>query len=240
MKAIILCSTNGSVLSKTLEQSLYLRKKISAIVTDRPCGAEDIARFYGIDLVPLYSKTGEAFSDAICKAFSLTREDLIISFYTRLLKGRLLQQMKGRILNFHPSILPAFPGLGGFEDTLKSGARFMGATVHLVDEGMDTGLPVIQSARPIDPNLPVSVNRHKIFLDQCRMLLQVVRWFDAGRVRCQEDGVYIDGATFECGTYSPSIDDVEAQRMTIPHPVSPGTSKNEISGEKYNEVTSHY
>ncbi len=239
MKLIILCSTNGSVLSRTLEQSSYLRKKISAIVTDRPCGAEDVAHFYGITLVALHSKTGEAFSDAICKTFTLTKNDLIISFYTKLLKGKLLQQMNGRILNFHPSLLPAFPGLSGFEDTLKSGVRFMGATVHLVDEGMDTGPHVVQSARPVDPNLPVSVNRHKIFLDQCRMLLQVVKWFDAGRIRYEQNIVNVDGAKYAYGPYSPNLDDGEARSMSIPHPESFIRCESVTFEEPNNEITSH-
>ncbi|MDA1381029.1 formyltransferase family protein [Plesiomonas shigelloides subsp. oncorhynchi] len=73
---------------------------------------------------------------------------LFISFYTRLLSDVFLKAHPHRVINFHPSILPACPGMDGFGDTLKSGALFIGSTVHFIDEGMDTGKPILQAAFP--------------------------------------------------------------------------------------------
>lgn len=81
------------------------------------------------------------------------------------------------MINFHPSILPACPGMDGFGDTLKSGALFIGSTVHFIDEGMDTGKPILQAAFPRNPGESITKLRHRVFLQQVISLLQVVDWF---------------------------------------------------------------
>src|SRR5207247_10270305 len=69
--------------------------------------------------------------------------------YMRLLSGAFVKHFEGRLLNIHPSLLPAFPGLHAQRQALRYGVKVAGATVHLVDEGVDTGPVVLQAAVPV-------------------------------------------------------------------------------------------
>jgi phosphoribosylglycinamide formyltransferase-1 len=209
MKIAVIISTNGGVISKLLNYS-YFRNKVACFITDRKCGAIELADKYGIEVIYLPSKSGMEFSDKILGNIDVMKFDLIISFYTRLFKGELLKKVKYKLINMHPSILPACPGMHGFEDTVKSGARFVGATVHFVDEGIDTGFPIIQSARPFNPTLDINLVRHLVFIDQCKILLQAIRWFDDKRIVINEHGAYVTDASYEVSPYSPNLDFEEA------------------------------
>ena len=76
-------------------------------------------------------------------------EWIVLAGYMRLLKAPLLERFKGRILNIHPSLLPAFPGLEAWKQALVAKARLTGCTVHWVDAGMDTGTIIAQSEVPV-------------------------------------------------------------------------------------------
>ncbi|WP_299231242.1 formyltransferase family protein [uncultured Halomonas sp.] len=200
---VVLASSGGSVLDQALKVDAC-RQHIALVVCDRECGAVEVARRHGIAVEVLPCRTGSEFSDALYDYFLDKPEvDLFISSYSRLLSGLFLQKYRGRIINFHPAILPACPGLDGFGDTLKAGCKFIGATTHFVDEGMDTGRPILQAARPYDPELTDEENRERVFLQMCRMFVQVVAWFAAGRVDPQGR---VAGARYELSEFSPNLD----------------------------------
>jgi phosphoribosylglycinamide formyltransferase-1 len=79
-------------------------------------------------------------------------ELVCLAGFLRLVKRPLLEVFPSRILNIHPSLLPAFPGLESWKQALEAGAAVAGCTVHLVDEGMDTGPILLQEALPILPD----------------------------------------------------------------------------------------
>ena len=79
-------------------------------------------------------------------------ELVCLAGFLRLVKRPLLEVFPSRILNIHPSLLPAFPGLESWKQALEAGAAEAGCTVHLVDEGMDTGPILLQEALPILPD----------------------------------------------------------------------------------------
>lgn len=206
LKVVVIASTNGSVLGRLLEVP-YFRERIWMVVSDRPCGAIDKARKYGIVTIVEESQNSSDFSDFLLKRFENTPPDLFVSFYTRLFKGQFLVFAKDNLVNLHPSILPACPGVDGFGDTVKAGAKFIGATVHFVDEGVDTGYPVIQSAIPFNPGLDMAQNRHKIFVQQCQMLLQLFNWWETDRVGFDAAGrPVVSNAAYEAGVFSPNLD----------------------------------
>ncbi len=81
------------------------------------------------------------------------RVDLIVlAGFMRILKGRLVQEFAGRIVNIHPSLLPAFPGLNAWQQALEYGVKFSGCTVHFVDQGIDTGPIIGQKTVPVEQN----------------------------------------------------------------------------------------
>jgi phosphoribosylglycinamide formyltransferase-1 len=87
-------------------------------------------------------------ADVLCDAGV---ELLVLAGYMRMVKTPLLERFKGRIVNIHPSLLPAFPGLDAWRQALNAGVAWTGCTVHWVDVGMDTGAVLEQARVPVVP-----------------------------------------------------------------------------------------
>lgn len=95
--------------------------------------------------------------------------------FLRLVKAPLLEAFPERILNIHPSLLPAFPGLAAWKQALEAGAHEAGCTVHLVDGGMDTGPVILQESVPIFPgdtpeelHARIQVLEHRLYPEAVR------------------------------------------------------------------------
>lgn len=217
MRVAIVASTSGSVY-RTASLVPFVREKVAIVVSDRPCGALDAAEAFGHATRIIPHPGGLAFSDALRALLEANGIDLVVSFYTRLFVGPVLDAFEGRFVNFHPSILPACPGRDGFGDTIRAGARFIGSTVHMVDAGMDTGRPLLQASRPNDPTLLLSERRHSVFVQQCKSLVQTIRWFEEGRVHLDGEGVRVAGARFDPSEFSPNLDCAEAIGFDVPPP----------------------
>jgi phosphoribosylglycinamide formyltransferase 1 len=174
-------STGGAVLSQLLPLP-EVQAATLEVVSDRPCGFLDVARRFSTPAVLLPATSGSAFSALLHERHANRRDVLFVSFYTRLFNGEFLQAQAGRILNFHPSLLPAFKGMRGFEDTWASGATEMGSTVHWVDAGMDTGPIFMQQALPIDRSQPMAQARHQLFLLQVQQAQALVQCLSQGLI----------------------------------------------------------
>lgn len=216
IRVAIISSTMGSVMSCLLPLP-YFSQRVACVVTDRECGALDVASQYGIPATVIDTKDSLAFSNALADRFEHEHIDLFISFYKRLFRGRFVEQARGRLINMHPSILPACPGRDGFGDTVRAGARFIGATVHYIDHNLDTGCPIIQSACPFNPHESMHANRHKVFVHQCRMLLQVLHWCEQDRLHYDDQGrSHIRDAIYRIGEFAPALELPDAIALDIP------------------------
>ncbi len=205
-RLVFIGSTGGGVLSRVAGRRFVQALTLEA-VSDRDCGFLEVAASQGLPAVKLPAASGAAFSDLLCDRYAGQHDLVFLSFYTRLFSSRFVQQQAGRILNVHPSLLPAFPGMRGFEDTLASGSAFMGSTVHVVDAGIDTGPIVMQAALPLDRRLDVAVNRHRLFVAQVVSVLQLIRWLGDGRLVLGADGRWLlHGARHAAASYSPNLD----------------------------------
>jgi phosphoribosylglycinamide formyltransferase-1 len=211
----IVASTGGAVLGRLLQVPSF-RASIVTVVADRECGAIDKAASMGVPTAVLPSADGRGFSDALLAHFDEVGVDYAVLFYTRRLEGRLLELYRDRILNLHPSLLPAFKGLTAFDDALAAGVTITGATIHLIDEDLDAGKIVLQSAITVDPAVSRAELRHRLFVQQCKSLLQVVAWIRQGRLDAGGGHVTIAGASYADGEYSPALDDDEACSLEIP------------------------
>jgi len=105
--------------------------------------------------------------------------------YMRVVKAPLLTAFAGRIINVHPSLLPAFPGLKAWEQALAHGARITGCTVHLVDEGVDAGPIILQQPVPVFDNDTTESLHQRIQLAEHRLLPEAIRLFAAGKVQIE-------------------------------------------------------
>jgi len=110
--------------------------------------------------------------------------DLVcLAGYMRLLSPGFVREFPGRVLNVHPSLLPAFPGLEAPRQALEYGVKVSGATVHVVDEGLDSGPVVLQEAVPVLPGDGVPELAARILEAEHRIYPRAVRAFLEGRVR---------------------------------------------------------
>jgi phosphoribosylglycinamide formyltransferase-1 len=215
IRVAVLCSTGGAVFATTARESPYLRDRIALVVADRECGALEAAERLGYarDLLPWQGR--EPFGRSLAATLARHRIDLCVCFFTRLLDHDFVDAHAGRIVNFHPSLLPAFPGMHGFEDSLAFGARFVGSTVHFVDAGMDTGPPILQACCPCDLSAGVATLRHRVFVQQCKSLVQTVRWFEQGRIHIEGRRCQVDGANYAMGEFAPALDFDDAAYLRI-------------------------
>ena len=119
--------------------------------------------------------------------------DLVcLAGYMRLLSPVLIRAYPGRVLNVHPSLLPAFPGLDAQRQAWEHGVKVSGATVHLVDEGLDTGPIVLQEAVPVLPGDTPAALAARILEAEHRIYPEAVRLVLSGRL--QRDGRRLIGA----------------------------------------------
>jgi len=110
-----------------------------------------IAADFGIPAIPVphVGLTREAHEAKLLEALKPYKIDyLVLAGYMRLMTPKFLKAFENRVINIHPSLLPAFTGTHGYEDAYHYGVKVSGVTVHFVDEGLDTGPIIVQEAFP--------------------------------------------------------------------------------------------
>jgi phosphoribosylglycinamide formyltransferase-1 len=113
--------------------------------------------------------------------------------YMRLVSPVFVRAFPGRILNIHPALLPAFPGLDAQKQALEHGAKVSGATVHIVDEGLDSGPIVLQEAVPVLSNDTAESLSARILETEHRIYPRAVRLLLEGRYRLEGRRVIVEG-----------------------------------------------
>jgi phosphoribosylglycinamide formyltransferase 1 len=112
---------------------------------------------------------------------------VVLAGFMELLGGPFIRRFAGRIVNVHPSLLPAFPGVRAIEQALAYGVKLVGVTVHLVDEGVDTGPIVLQEAIECPYSRDIAEAEQRIHAVEHRLLPEAVRLFAQGRIRIDAD-----------------------------------------------------
>jgi phosphoribosylglycinamide formyltransferase 1 len=109
-------------------------------------------------------------------------ELVVLAGFMELLTPAFIRRFAGRIVNVHPALLPAFPGLGAIEQAVDHGVKVAGVTVHFVDEGVDSGPIVLQEAFELPYHPDISTIRDHFHEVEHRLLPRAVRLIAAGRV----------------------------------------------------------
>ncbi len=216
---VIVASTGGAVLGECLK-SPWLRSLVHSVVCDQPCGAAAKARELGVPLVIVAEPDGEKFCAQLQDYLQSHAIDFVLSFYTKFYSDKFRRAFADRVVNFHPSLLPAFKGNDAWEYVQAYGVRFAGSTVEFVHERMDEGKIILQAVCPWDDTRPAAFTRHRIFVQQCQSVLQVTRWLADGRVRTDGHRVTVGGATFGSPEFSPALDFPEALLFNCPAPAA--------------------
>ncbi|MGY4691138.1 phosphoribosylglycinamide formyltransferase [Salibacterium sp. K-3] len=186
MKLAVFASGSGSnfqAVADAVEEN-RLDAQIALLVCDKP-DAYVVKRAEALH-VPVFSfrpksyENKAAFERQIVEELERAGVDLLVlAGYMRLVGGTLLAAYPERIVNIHPSLLPAFPGLNAVEQAWEAGVKVTGVTVHEVDEGMDTGTILAQEPVAVKPtdslaslNKAVQAVEHRLYPDTIQFLLK--------------------------------------------------------------------
>jgi len=183
--AVILISGRGSNMRAIVEARTGLAVK--AVISNRADAAGLAwARSQGIATEVVdqrESATREAYDERLAAAIDRHAPDLVLlAGYMRILTDAFVRRYERRMLNIHPSLLPAFPGLHTHRKALAAGVKLHGATVHVVTPALDDGPIVIQGAVPVLAGDTEETLAARVLQVEHRIYPQAVRWFLEGRI----------------------------------------------------------
>lgn len=199
---VVLISGRGSNLQALLEAKLPGR--VSLVLSNRPEAAGlGIAQSHGVPTAVVDHRqyaSREAFDAALAERIDPYAPDLVVlAGFMRILTSGFVARYWRRLLNIHPSLLPAFPGLDTHRRALEAGVRIHGATVHFVTPELDFGPIVIQAAVPVLPEDDEHSLAARVLAQEHRIYPQAVRWFLEGRLNLVADGKVGLQAPFDPG-----------------------------------------
>ncbi len=166
--------------------------EIALVVSNRAQAAGlEKARKLGYETlcIPSQGRKREEYDGDVVKALQAHQVEIVcLAGFMRLLSSVFIQAFPNRILNIHPSLLPAFPGLDGQRQALEWGAKFSGCTVHLADESLDGGPIILQAVVPVLPDDTPETLSARILEEEHRIYPEAVRLLVEDRVRIEIDG----------------------------------------------------
>jgi len=185
----VLVSGSGTNLQALLDDPA-IGPHVVVVISDRPgVRALDRAAAAGVESVvvdPADHGDREAHTKAMVTEMDARGVDVVVSAgYMRILGPEAVERWRGRFLNVHPALLPAFPGMHGVADALAAGVKITGVTVHLVDEGVDSGPVVCQEAVEIRDDDTWDSLEERIHAAEHRQLPKAVRALMEGRLRME-------------------------------------------------------
>ena len=178
-RLVVLASGTGSLLASLLRTARgEYPGRVVAVGVDRDCPAVDVAKAADVPVfcVRLSDHPDRgAWDVAITEATAAYQPDLIVSAgFMKILGPRFLSCFMGRVLNTHPALLPAFPGVRAVPATLEYGVKVTGCTVHLVDTGTDTGPVLAQAVVPVLDDDDEASLHERIKVVERRLLAEVI------------------------------------------------------------------
>jgi phosphoribosylglycinamide formyltransferase-1 len=140
------------------------------------------------------------FDAALAEAIDRLAPDLLVlAGFMRILGDRFVRRYAGRLINIHPSLLPAFPGLHTHRRALAEGVRIHGCTVHFVTPDLDHGPVIVQAAVPVLDQDDEASLAARVLVQEHRIYLLAVRWFAEGRLRLRDGRVLLDAPQDDSG-----------------------------------------
>jgi phosphoribosylglycinamide formyltransferase-1 len=184
---VVLASGTGSLLASLLDAAVgHYPARVVAVGVDRDCRAVEIATAASVPAFKVRLADHEdrdTWDAALTEAVAAHSPDLIVSAgFMKILGPRFLSKFCGRILNTHPTLLPAFPGAHGVAEALAYGVKVTGCTVHLVDAGTDTGPILAQQSIPVLDDDDEETLHERIKVTERQLLVDVVAAVATGGV----------------------------------------------------------
>lgn len=194
-----LASGGGSNLQSIIDRCRdgSLDAEVVTVISNNPeAGALERANRAGIPSQCIDHRSygsREEFDRAVVAALQAAGVELVVlAGFMRLISGVFLEAFPGRIMNIHPALLPAFPGLHVQRKALEYGARFAGCTVHFVDGGVDTGPIIIQAVVSVLDDDTEETLMARILQQEHRIYPRAIQLFAEGRLRIEGRRVRLD------------------------------------------------
>lgn len=198
----VLASGRGSNFQSIIDQieSKRLNSEISLLITDNPSAfAIERAKKHGIEYLVIIPKEFRSKDEFFMKiAEELKKKDVglvVLAGFMRVVGKPLIDAFPNQIMNIHPALLPAFPGLHGQRQALEYGAKISGCTVHFVDKGIDTGPIIIQAAVPVFQDDTEDTLSERILRYEHKIYPKAIQLFSEGRIAVEGRKVKIKGYT---------------------------------------------
>lgn len=199
---VILISGQGSNMASLARACAEERwpARVAAVIASRE-SAPGLALARGLGLpaeaLPHASFDGRAAFDAALagRLDALGADLVVLAGFMRILTDDFVRRHEGRLVNIHPSLLPAFPGLDTHARALAAGVRVHGATVHLVTPALDHGPIVAQAAVPVYDGDDAQRLAARVLEAEHRLYPRALRWLVEDRVRVRDGRVEVDGVT---------------------------------------------
>ena len=213
IRAVVLISGRGSNLAALLAASLPV--EFAAVISNRP-QAEGLehARRRGIPAIALDHRghaDRAAFDAELIRHIDAYRPDVVVlAGYMRILTEGFVAHYADRLVNIHPSLLPAFPGLDTHRRALAEGVKIHGCTVHFVTDRVDHGPIIAQAAIPVLSDDTEAALAQRVLAQEHRLYPMALRWLAEGRIEI------VDGVARVSGEAS--------QALLVPAPGPHGTT----------------
>jgi phosphoribosylglycinamide formyltransferase-1 len=194
---VVLISGRGSNLQALLQAPLPGR--IAAVVSNEPAaGGLDIAKRAGVYTAVVHHRDfpdRDSFDRALAAGIDAHAPDLVVlAGFMRILTDWFVTRYAERLINIHPSLLPAFQGVHTHRRALAEGVRVHGATAHFVTPALDHGPIIVQAAVPVLQGDDEQALAARVLAQEHKILPQAARWFLEGRLRVVDGHVLVDGA----------------------------------------------
>ena len=201
IKIGVLVSGRGSNLQAIIDniENGSLSAELAVVISDQANAyALERARKHNIPAVPISSKgykgKREEYDALLVKELRTRNVDLVcLAGFMRIITLVMIKAFPNRILNIHPALLPAFPGLHVQKKALEHGVKFSGCTVHFVDEGMDTGPIIIQAAVPVLDNDTEDSLSERILKQEHKIYSRAIQLIAEERVAVKGRRVFVSG-----------------------------------------------
>jgi phosphoribosylglycinamide formyltransferase 1 len=198
-RVVVLVSGAGSNLAAILaahDDPAY-GARVVGVVSDKPgAGGLDLARAAGVAAVavePADFADRSAWDEGVAQAVDVFRPDLVVlAGFMRILGPAFVGRFAGRTINTHPALLPSFPGAHGVRDALAYGVKVTGCTVHVVDDGVDTGPIIAQTAVAVHDGDDETSLHERIKVAERALLVETVG-------RAAREGLRVDGRRARLG-----------------------------------------
>jgi phosphoribosylglycinamide formyltransferase-1 len=199
-KTAVLISGSGTNLQSFIDQAAAgaVNLDLQLVVSNRP-DAYGLTRATDAGINTAVIEHGdfpdrEAFDRAISNTLDTCKPNLLVlAGFMRILSPWFVSQYEGRILNIHPALLPAYPGLDTHRRVLDAGDSWHGSTVHFVTEELDGGPRILQGRLQVDPNETADALCSRVQSLEHKIYPKAADWFACGRLEYRERVAWLDG-----------------------------------------------